>query len=115
MSNFGEGLSSTTEHVLVGTNVIDLIRPTADSICSPDDLITPQNSDMVPELYLANERGPCGGVEMAEHVMDKLIDFRDGHEVETGERIGIFANHPPSKGADRAKFYEEAGVSFSTP
>lgn len=110
-----EEFSRTVELVMVGAKAIELIKPLTDSTCSPDDHIEQQMSGVVEDLLIAKEQGPCGGVEMAEAVMDSLIDYRDSQQSETGQRVEIYANHPPSKGADRAKMYRQAGVVFGTP
>lgn len=108
--------TQTIERVMVGQKTIELVRPISDSICNPDEIIEPQLC-RPDKLYMANEEGPCGGVEMAELVMDKLIAFRDKYREVHGVDIdiGLFANHPPSKGADRALLYQNAGVEFGKP
>lgn len=103
------------EFVMIGPNTIEVVRPNSDAICSPEDIIEQQPLGQVEKLYLAREQGPCGGVEMAELVMDKIIEFRDQKQSQDGELIPIFANHPPSKGAERTVLYEKAGVAFGTP
>ncbi len=115
MSNVSELGLYAAEQFIVGSHTVELIRPSADSVCIDQETILPQPPGQAETLYIANEQGPCGGVEMAEVVMDDLIKFRDEHEAKTGDRVSIFANHPPSKGADRALLYQQAGVKFGVP
>jgi 4-hydroxy-3-methylbut-2-en-1-yl diphosphate reductase len=93
---------------------IEIVRPTTNSICDLRIRPVPQEPG-VDYLFLANETGPCGGVEMAERVLDELIAYRDQQGADSGETLGIYGNHPPSKGADRAQLYRQAGVSFDVP
>jgi len=103
--------TGSIENIVVAGRTIELVRPITDSVCSPDDAVKPQVRGEVEMVYMAREEGPCGGVEMAEAVMDRMIAWRDTHDPD----IGIFANHPPSKGAERGLQYQQAGVHFDIP
>ena len=93
--------------------VLTVHRPHSDVISSPDDQVEPLPDGQVDLLVRSAEEATCGGVNMAELVLDKLIEFKKTSA--STEIMRLHGNHPPSKGAERSFLYEQAGVDFKTP
>ena len=89
-----------------------LFKPHTDVLSTETEFINKLPDSQVDTLYRPSEEGPCGGVNMAELVLDSLIDYRDATRPKP---FDIYGNHPPSKGAERAALYEKHDVVFDSP
>ena len=89
-----------------------LYKPHNDVLSSEVERVPEMNDGSVETLYRPNEEAACGGVNMAELVLDKLIEYRDRRRPIP---FDIYGNHPPSKGAERTALYKARKVHFDIP
>lgn len=80
---------------------IELWTPAGDVLHTPDITPQPMGCD---EVLLGLPYGECGGVKMANEVIEKIGSTMIG--------MPIYGNHQPTHGADATAAYERGGAQF---